>query len=88
MSIVWTSSCQGLVSLSPTSSADDPRLLGALRRAGGWGGVGVCGGLACVVEMKEWMRHICLCFTASRITLVDSSAAFLSFFFSLEQETV
>ncbi len=49
----------------------DPRLLGALRRTGG--------GVACVVEMKEFMQHICLCFT-----LISSAApyAFDSFFFT------
>ncbi len=35
--------------------------------AGGWGGV------VSVVEMKEWMQRICLCFTLSRIELTESA---------------
>ncbi len=34
------------------------RLLGALRRTGGGGGGWGIGGLACVVEMKEWMQFV------------------------------
>ncbi len=43
--------------------------------------------------LKEWMKRICLCFTPSRITLIESaretvSSAVQVFFFCLMQETV
>ncbi len=50
----------------PIPSAD-PRLLGALCRMGG---------LACVVEIKDWMQRICLYFTQSRITLAENAHLF------------
>ncbi len=57
---------------------------------GGGGG----GELVCMVEMKESMQRICLCFTPSRIAIVESAHLFcgsvlfqLGLFF-LEQETV
>jgi len=34
--------------------------------------------LACVVEMKEWMQCICLCFTPSRSVLAESAHLFRS----------
>ncbi len=47
------------------------------------------GGLACVVEMKEWMQRSRLWFTSSRFTLAESAHLFrrsicfqLCFFFS------
>ncbi len=57
----------------------DPIILGALRRMGGWG----------------WMQRMCLCFTPSWISLVESTHLFrgsvcfqLSIYFFLGQETV
>ncbi len=41
----------------------------------GGGGVWGCV-LACVVEMKEWMQRICLCFTLCRIVLVENAHLF------------
>ncbi len=55
-----------ICNLSRVASAD-PRLLGALRKTVSPAGGGGAGGL------KEWMKRICLCFTLSRITLMESA---------------